>query len=123
VALQEVESRGVEGVVAVAGHHVAGSSNIDGAGVRNEFHEILGMFLLDQFRGRPAHQQRRDGDPSGGLDKAIKLWEVATGKLLRTFPLKNTILSSVAFSPGSGTARPLLITSSPRSPFSSSGYV
>lgn len=36
---------------------------------------------------------------SGGLDKTIKLWEVATGKLLRAFALRNTILSSVAFAP------------------------
>lgn len=36
---------------------------------------------------------------SGGLDRTIKLWDVATGRLLRTFPLKNVVLSSVAFSP------------------------
>ena len=36
---------------------------------------------------------------SGGLDKTIKLWDVPTGRLLRTFSLRNVILSSVAFSP------------------------
>lgn len=36
---------------------------------------------------------------SGGLDKTIKLWDVAAGKLLRTFNLRNAVLSSVAFSP------------------------
>jgi WD40 repeat protein len=36
---------------------------------------------------------------SGGLDKSIKLWEIASGRLLRTFSLKNVVLSSVCFSP------------------------
>ncbi len=36
---------------------------------------------------------------SGGLDKTIKLWDVPTGRLLRTFSLRNVVISSVAFSP------------------------
>ncbi len=35
---------------------------------------------------------------SGGLDRTIKLWDVATSRLLRTFSLKNVVISSVAFS-------------------------
>jgi WD40 repeat protein len=36
---------------------------------------------------------------SGGLDRTIKLWDVATSRLLRTFSLKNVVIASVAFSP------------------------
>jgi WD40 repeat protein len=35
---------------------------------------------------------------SGGLDRTIKLWDVATSRLLRTFSLKNVVIASVAFS-------------------------
>ena len=36
---------------------------------------------------------------SGSLDKTIKLWDMPTGRLLRTFTLKNVVIASVAFSP------------------------
>src|SRR6056297_1576550 len=64
--LDESQDGVVEHVVAVAGDHVSGTSDIDVLGVRHEVEESTCTLLRQQVALSPTHEQGRNGDAPGG---------------------------------------------------------
>ena len=57
---EELQYRGAEYVIAVAGHHMSRSADIDIGRRRREIDEFSGMGFVDEFRLHAAHEKHRE---------------------------------------------------------------